>query len=339
MSQHPRVGIVGYGLAGRYFHAPFLKAAGFQIAGVLTSNSERAASALGNHPGVAIVRTMKELLSLSLDLVVIASPNVVHAEQAIAAMRSGVPVVVDKPMGRDFAETKQMVDISMETGVPITAYFSRRWDSDALTVKKILREGILGNVFRLDSRFERFKVEANPNAWRESSSAADGGGNLLDLQPHLVSLALDWFGPAVVSYSSVRSVRGLSDDDVVIVLKHDSGVDSYLSASAIVGSPGPRIRVMGDQGALVINNLDKQEALLRDGIYPTQAGWKVDTSSVAKIHRGEEVIDYPSEPGNYLTFYEEVAKAIRGEALMPVSTNDALAVAEILDRAREISVR
>ena len=334
-----RVGISGYGLAGRYFHAPLLKGAGFEVAGVLTRNEERAAQARADFPGVTVAKSMDELLALRLDLLVVASANIAHAEEAIAGLRAGVPVVVDKPMGRNLDETEKIIVVSDETGVMVTTYFNRLFDSDALTVKKALAEGVLGNVFRLDSRFERFRPNSNPQSWREANSVADGGGNLLDLGPHLVSLALNWFGPAEVTYASVRSIRGLADDDIVINLKHASGVDSYLSASAIIGADGPRIRLSGSNGSLVIKDLDSQEPRLRTGEYPAGGVWTPPAISRAFIHRGEEVIEYPAEPGNYSTFYSEVGKAIKGEGQWPVTKEDALAVAKILDDARAISIR
>ena len=125
----------------------------------------------------------------------------------------------------------------------------------------------------------------------------------------------------------------------MIVLKHDSGVDSYLSGSAIVGAPGPRIRLMGDKAALVISALDNQEPLLRQGINPELGGWKVDTSTPATLVRGEESEPYESVPGDYTPFYLQVAQAIRGNGVMPVSIQDALDVAEIIDKARAMSIR
>ena len=339
MSNELRVGIAGYGLAGRFFHAPLLKGCGFSVVGALTTNPERMVAARSDFPDISVVDSFDELLHLDLDLVVIATGNRAHAPQSIAALRAGIPVVVDKPMALNLAETNAVLAVSQETGTPITVYFNRRWDSDALTIKKVLAEGILGNVFRLDSRFERFRPDANAQSWREKLPAKEGGGNLLDLQPHLISLALDWFGPAKVGYASVRSIRGLSDDDVVIVLNHATGVDSYLSASAIVGAPGPRIRLMGDKGALVITDLDKQEDLLRSGKIPVGGLWQEETRSQAKIVLGTEEHPYESIPGNYALFYQAVKAALKGEGRWPVPATDALAVAEILDSAREISVR
>lgn len=334
-----RVGISGYGLAGRYFHAPVLKGAGFEVVGILTRNQQRAAQARSDFPQVTVAQTIHELLSLDLDLLVVASANIAHAEEAIAGMRAGVPVVVDKPMGRTLEETEKIIAVSDQTGTMVCTYFNRLFDSDALTVKKVIAEGAIGNIFRLDSRFERFKPTSNPESWREANSAADGGGNLLDLGPHLVSLALDWFGPAEVTYASVRSIRGLADDDIVINLKHESGVDSYLSASAIIGADGPRIRLSGSNGSLVIKDLDSQEQRLRSGAYPAGGAWSPPAISPAFIHRGDEVIPYPAEPGNYSTFYLQVGAAISGFRGWPVTPDDALAVAKILDDARALSIR
>ncbi len=334
----PRVGIAGYGLAGRYFHAPFLKAADFEVVGALTTKPERKAAAISDFPEISVVESIEELLKLNLDLLVVASANSAHASQAIAGLKAGVPVVVDKPMGRTLKETKEIVDFSKQVNVPVTTYFNRKWDSDALTIKKIIKEGILGNIFRLDSRFERYRPDLNPESWRENQTAIEGGGNLLDLQPHLVSTALDWFGPANLISASVRSLRGGSDDDVTLVLEHASGVDSYLSVSSINAAPGPRIRITGSKGSLVINEIDPQEPLLKSGKHPKNGKWSESTKSEAFLHLGDKVISYPSVDGNYSLFYIQVKQALSG-GVWPVTTDEALNVAEIIDKAREISFR
>jgi predicted dehydrogenase len=334
----PRVGIAGYGLAGRYFHAPLLRGAGFEVAAILTTNSARISNAKTDFPQAEIVGNIDDLLNCKLDLLVVASTNDAHAKQAIASLKAGVPVVVDKPMGRTLKETQEIIDVSKQTGVPVTTYFNRKWDSDSLTIKKVLADGVLGKIFRLESRFEVFKPRLKGDSWRENQSAAEGGGNLLDLQPHLLSTALDWFGPAELISSSVRSIRGASDDDIVLVLKHKNGVDSYLSASAIMGAAGPRIRLVGDQATLIIQELDPQESLLKAGGQPVDGKWQQSTKSQAFIHKGSEVIPFPSIDGNYTEFYSLVKAALTGAA-WPVTTDEALAVAKIIDQAREISFR
>lgn len=331
-----KVGIAGYGLAGRYFHAPLLKGCGYEVASILTSDQNRKSHALEDFPDTKVVTTIQELVKQSLDLIVIASANLVHAEQATAALKAGIPVVVDKPMGINLEQTQKIVELSQALGVPVATFFNRRWDSDALTIKKVIASGILGDIHRLDSRFERFRPVVNSDSWRENMSAKDGGGQLLDLQPHLISTAIDWFGRAELVTASVRSIRGAADDDSVLVLRHTNGVMSYLSASAVVGAPGPRIRILGSKGALVINDLDPQEALLRAGKYPAGGVWAEPTTSAAFIHRGTEIEEVQSICGNYALFYTAVASAIRSGTAWPVSNDDALLVASLIDQARAV---
>ena len=333
-----RVGIAGYGLAGRVFHAPLLKGVGFDVVGVLTSNPERKASAESDFPVVKVVESIEQLLELDLNLLVIATPNSVHASQAITGLKAGVPVVVDKPMGRTLKETEEIIQASKQFNTPVTTFFNRKWDSDALTIKKVINDGVIGKIFRLESRFERFREAINPESWRENQSASEGGGNLLDLQPHLLSTALDWFGPAELVSSSINSIRGGTDDDSVLVLKHASGVDSYLSASTVIGAPGPRIRLIGDKGALIISDLDPQESMLRNGLYPKGGVWGESTKSKSFIHRGDEITEYQSVDGNYAQFYVQVKEALSGGS-WPVSTDEALSVAKIIDLARLNSIR
>lgn len=336
-----KAGIVGYGLAGRYFHAPSLVSAGFDVAAICTRSLEKKADAHQDFPGSILVNSIEELVEEDLDLIVVASTNDVHVEHARLSIDAGIATVVDKPMGRDYYETLSLYDRADLANVPLTVFFNRLWDSDSLTIKKALRENVIGNVFRADSRFERFRPQLNPQAWRENSNPEAGGGLLLDLQTHLVSTALDWFGPAELVHASVREIRGASDDDVLLVLKHDSGVDSYLSASAIVGAPGPKLRLNGDQGSLVITELDHQEDLLRKGFKASSGTWLPahDITTEARIHKGSDSFSYPGEPGSYPSFYTKVREALDIGSELPVTRDFALGVARIIDQAREISIR
>ncbi len=336
-----KAGVIGYGLAGRYFHGPTLLSAGFHVTAICARSLEKKAAAHQDFPNAVIVNSIDELVAEDLDLIVVASPNEFHSEHALASIRAGINTVVDKPMGRDYYEALSLYDAAEQSGVLLTVFFNRLWDSDSLTIKKIIQQGEIGNIFRLESRFERFRPEINPLAWRESTSFEAGGGLLLDLQSHLVSTALDWFGPAELVFSSVRSVRGASDDDVLLVLKHENGVDSYLSASAISGNPGPRIRLNGDKASLVITELDKQEEILRRG-FRAQAGQWIDgdeITSSAKIYKGSDSFSYRGEAGFYPAFYNEVRLAIEHGGELPVSRELSLSVARIIDQARQISIR
>lgn len=332
-----KVGIAGYGLAGRSFHAPILAGTNFEVTAVLTTNDVRKRHAKEDFPTVKIVSTIEELCAQDLDLIVIASGNQVHLSQALTAINAGIPTVVDKPMGINVAQTREILDAADSAGVAVTTYFNRKWDSDILTLKRVIRDGQIGRVIRMDSRFERFRPQLNPQSWRENNSPEDGGGLLLDLMPHLISTAIECFGPANLKSSSIRSVRGGADDDCVLVLAHEIGVESILSASAVVGAPGPRLRVIGSEGAFVVNELDPQEALLRAGKAPKDGKWEEGTSSQAFIHRGDSVEEFKTDPGNYASFYSLVHEAIVNKKAMPISPEEILAVAQIIDKAREIN--
>lgn len=332
-----KVGIAGYGLAGRSFHAPILAGTNFEVTAVLTTNDVRKRHAKEDFPTVKIVSTIEELCAQDLDLIVIASGNQVHLSQALTAINAGIPTVVDKPMGINVAQTREILDAADSAGVAVTTYFNRKWDSDILTLKRVIRDGQIGRVIRMDSRFERFRPQLNPQSWRENNSPEDGGGLLLDLMPHLISTAIECFGPANLKSSSIRSVRGGADDDCVLVLAHETGVESILSASAVVGAPGPRLRVIGREGAFVVKELDPQEALLRAGKAPKDGKWEEGTSSQAFIHRGDSVEEFKTDPGNYASFYSLVHEAIVNKTAMPISPEEILAVAQIIDKAREIN--
>jgi predicted dehydrogenase len=322
-----RVGIFGYGLAGRVFHAPLAKYAGFDVVAIQTNNPERIAQAKADFPEVVICTDAKELLSHNLDLVIVASINTAHEANAKAAIDAGVAVVVDKPMATTLAGTRELYNYAESKNVPITVFFNRLWDSDTLTIKANL--DLIGKPHRFDGRFERFRPDLAAQSWREQSSHQQGGGLLLDLQSHLISTALDCFGPAKLKYAHVNSVRGASDDDVLLVLEHESGVVSSLAASAISGAPGPRARLLGDKGAIVINELDPQENLLRTNNYLLG-----EKRSKVELHQGEKVTAIDAIPGDYVAFYKAVAQFLEGNGELPIGKPLALQVAELIDQAR-----
>lgn len=336
-----KAGIVGYGVAGRYFHAPTLLSAGFDVAAICTRSLERKGQAHEDFPTAVIVNSVDELLDEELDLVVVASTNEVHFAHAMAALERGIATVVDKPVGLNYPETQGLFEFAWSKNVPLVAFFNRLWDSDTLTIKKALKEDAIGGVFRVESRYERFRPEINPNSWREANSPELGGGLLLDLQTHLVSIALDCFGDAELVHSSIQEVRGASEDDVVLVLKHANGVDSYLATSSIIGAAGPRVRVNGTKGSLVINEHDKQESFLRRGFLTSPGQWltQSEITSEARIYTGDSSFNYQSLPGTYPEFYIQLRQALEIGAPLPVSSELALNVAKIIDQAREINVR
>jgi predicted dehydrogenase len=196
---------------------------------------------------------------------------------------------------------------------------------------------VLGTVLRYESRFDRWRPESRAGAWREELPAAEGGGVLLDLGPHLVDQALSLHGPASDVYAEVVARRGGADDDVFVALHHVSGVVSHLWANALAAAPGPRLRVLGSSAAYVVQGLDGQEDALRSGRTPDQPGFGAEPRERwGRLLRGDgDGDEVATEPGSWLTFYSTLARCLRGEAPPPVAAHDAVAGLEVLDAARE----
>jgi scyllo-inositol 2-dehydrogenase (NADP+) len=229
-----RGAVIGYGLAGSVFHAPLIASTpGLALSTVVTGNPERQAEVRRAHPDSEVVSDAAEVFERSSehDFVVVAAPNDAHVDLTRRALDAGLPVVVDKPLAPTAPEARALVERAEELGILLTVFMNRRWDSDQLTLRRLLDEGKLGEVLRYESRLERWRPalsEAKP--WRESSSPEAGGGVLLDLGSHLVDQAIELFGAVVRVYAEIESRRGGSDDDVFLALEHRSGARSHLSA-------------------------------------------------------------------------------------------------------------
>jgi predicted dehydrogenase len=337
MGMPARVALLGYGLAGSVFHAPFIATTdGLELAVVVTGNDERKAQAQSEHPGATVLPTSDEVWERAdeLDLVVVATPNRTHVSLARAALEAGLPVVLDKPFARTADEGRALVDAARERGLMVTVFQNRRWDGDFLTLQGLLEEGRLGRVHRLESRFERWRPKPG-GGWRER--AEEGGGLLLDLGSHLVDQALQLFGPVREVYAEVdlRREGAQVDDDDFLALEHESGVRSHLWMSALSAERGPRFRVLGNRAAFVKHGLDIQEEALRSGRSPTDADWGEEPRARwGRLVTGDEVEEVPTVPGSYGSFYAGVAESLRDSVPPPVDARESVAVLEVLDTAR-----
>lgn len=335
-----RVGLVGYGLAGRVFHASLIqRTEGLQLASVVTSDRGRAAQAAHDHPGVRVIDSADALFHVDahIDVVVVAAANAAHVPLARRAIEAGIPVVVDKPLAPDASSARALVRQAEDAGVLLTVFQNRRWDNDFLTLQALVSSGRLGTVHRFESRFERWAPTLRQRSWREDPRPGMGAGLLLDLGSHIVDQAVLLFGPAaVVSAELDRRRRGSQvDDDVFVALTHASGVRSHLWASAVASRPGPRFRVLGSKAGYVRYGLDPQEQQLKDGIGPGDPGWGAQSASQdGTLGVGETLTSVPTVPGAYETFYAMVVAALDGRGPVPVDPWDAVRVAEILEAAR-----
>ncbi|KQV24887.1 Gfo/Idh/MocA family oxidoreductase [Yonghaparkia sp. Root332] len=357
-----RTGIIGFGLSGRVFHAPFLATnPAFELSAIATGSPERAAEARAAHPTARISSSPEALLEFALagglDLVVLASPPHVHREQAIAALEAGAAVVIDKPFAPSVADAEAIIAAADAAAAaaaadaaaapatgrtpaprPLTVFQNRRWDGDFLTVRRVVGSGALGRIHRFESTFERFGAP-KLDRWQGRIGPEQGGGILFDLGSHLIDQALSLLGPARLEHVELTRVRaGIgNEDDAFVSLIHDGGVRSHLTMSRVAAQSGPRFRVLGDESAFSVHGLDGQEHALRQGMRPGSAGYGTTPESewgVVGVEGGVPALaPVPTEAGDYPAFYAGVAASIRHGAPMPVDARDALETVRLIEEA------
>lgn len=334
-----RVALIGFGLGGAAFHAPLIATVpGLELATIVTSNPERRAQAAREYPEARVVESADAIWQNAADheLVVITTPNRLHAPLALRALASGLAVVIDKPFATTAAEARQVIDEARRRKLLVTPYHNRRWDSELLTVKRLIAEGTLGDILRFESRLERWRPVPKQD-WRELGAPEEAGGLLYDLGSHLIDQALHLFGAVTHVYAELDRRRpGVAvDDDVFVALTHASGVRSHLATSVLAAQSAPRVRVLGTRAAYLKLHADEQEAALRAGARPDRADWGVEPREHwGLLGVGAEARPVRSEPGAYQRFYAGVAASLREGAPPPVEPEDAVKGLEIIEAAQ-----
>jgi len=334
-----RVALIGFGLAGRVFHAPLLDAtSGLRLASIVTSDPSRQGEARARYPDAKVLERVDDLWSTAPDhdLVVVATPNRSHAPLALAALDAGLPVVVDKPFAPTAAEAESILDAARQRGLLLSVFQNRRWDGDFLTVQRIVADGAVGPVVRFESRFERWRPERDPTAWRERGDPGEGGGLLLDLGSHLVDQAVVLFGLPTHVYAEVEQRRDGAevDDDTFVALSHANGVRSHLWCSTVSRLLGPRLRVLGLHGAYEKQGLDGQEPALAAGGRPDAADWgREPEERWGTLATGDGERRVETTAGAYPAYYAGIADSLRTGAPPPVDPADAIAVLRVLEAA------
>ncbi len=324
-----RIGLVGYGSAGRTFHAPLIAAAGLELAAVATGNPERADQVHHDAPGATVVPDLEALLGTDLDLVVLASPSGVHVEQVKRVVEAGVPLVVDKPLGVDASSALEAVDAAAQAGVPMTVFQNRRYDPEFLTLTQVVRDGLVGDVVRAELRWERWRPVPK-DRWRENAPPAEGGGVLLDLFSHLIDQAVVLFGPIETVYAELASVTTAAEDTAFLSCGHRSGIVSHLGSTSLAAAPGPSVRLLGLRAAFVVGALGMEETAFTE-FQPA------DSDHIGWLVRGDDREPVAGQPGDQADFYREVAHALTADdpqAAMPVDPRDAVHVLAVIDAAR-----
>lgn len=325
----PRAVVIGYGYAGRSFHSYLINLTpGLTLHGVVSSSAEKRQQ-IEQERGCKAYSSFGEVLAdPAVDLVVLATPNDLHATYAIQAMEAGKHVVTDKPMAVTLAEADKMVAAAKRTGKLLSVFQNRRWDGDYLTVRKLLDEGQLGTVRWIEMAWQRWGA---PRGWR--GQAEKGGGRLYDLGAHLVDQLLQLF-PQPVAAVYCRTHHDFSHTDVeshaLITVHFANGATGVCDLSSMSAIDKPRFKIYGDRATFIKYGLDPQEEAMRAGQIDTAINRE---DSYGQLNDGTTETVIPTVPGRWRSYYENVRDAVNGEAELAVKATEVQRVMVVLDAA------
>ncbi len=332
--------LVGYGNAGKTFHSPLLDAAnGIDLAAIVSSRPD---AVHADWPGVTVIPDFDTALAdPSVELIVLATPNQQHAPQAIAALKAGKNVVVDKPFAINAMEAQAIAEAAKASGKLCAAFQNRRWDSHVLTFKRFLDEGRMGDVAEVFLRYDRLRPVV-PTRWRDQD--LPGSGMLYDLGSHLVDQAVFFFGKPDWVMADVFAQRpnAAIHDYFNLILAY--GRTRVIVHSCMIDAvPGAAIEAQGTKGVFIKYGLDTQEAALMAGGRPRDAGFGIDPSQAVFTPVDGLETGTPEQvacgPGNYVAYYEAVAAAIAEGRPSPVPLEQSLLVMRILDLALQSATK
>ncbi|RIV85630.1 oxidoreductase [Aurantiacibacter zhengii] len=321
------VGLIGFGLGGRVFHAPFIQhTPGLALRAVVSSDP---AKVQAHHPEVAVMPTVDDLLrDEGIALVVVSSPDHLHGEHAIAALQAGKHVLVDKPFATSLADARRVSEVAEEQGRLLTVFQNRRWDADFLTLRRLLDAGELGDVVHFESHFDRWRPDV-AEVWKEQRD----GGSWQDLGPHLIDQAIALFGRPQAVTADIATMRaGAQAPDWFHVVLHYPAMRAILHSTKMAASHDLRFIVHGTGGSWIKHGMDTQEPALIAGALPRDEDFGRDPREGLLTFGDErESIQPANERGDYAAFWKALEAALCGKDANPVPASQALAVMEVLD--------
>ena len=335
MTTSLQVALVGYGFVGKVFHAPLITAVdGLALHTVVSSNAD---AVQADFPDVRVAPSLDVALAdPTIDIVVIATPNALHAPQAHAAFDAGKHVVVDKPFTVTVPEAEAVIAHAARADRLLSVFHNRRYDADFRTLRHLLADEALGSVVQFESHFDRFRLEVR-DRWRER--AGPGAGLWYDLGPHLIDQALQLFGAphGITADIAVQRDGGETADYFHATLRYPR-LRVILHASTMMAAHDLRYSVHGTLGSFVKQGLDTQEDALKAGRKPGDALWGHDSrpgtlTTVHGEHTSTRIV--AGEPGDSRRYYAGVRDAIRGNGLNPVPAGEALAVMKLIELGLE----
>jgi predicted dehydrogenase len=334
-----RVGLVGFGLAGRVFHAPLVSSVdGLELAAVVERHTNQVAE---RYPGITTYRSLEAMLEdASLGLFVVATPSGSHFEVARQLLEAGKNVIVDKPMAVRSDEISELMKLAEARGVLLVPFQNRRWDGDFLTVQRLLREGSLGRLVHLESTFDRWSPGTARRPWKDDPAE---GGLLLDLGTHLADQALTLFGnPLAISAEVLRERDGKGANDAFTLRLRYEGLWVTLGAACLSSLQRPRFHLRGTKGNYWKYEEDQQESALSKITRIEDSAWGQEPVArwgllKVDIDGGKVTRPVPPVPGDYRLFYAGIRDALLGKTAPPAAALEAWRTARLLEWAQESS--
>ncbi|MEM8896792.1 MAG: oxidoreductase [Bacteroidota bacterium] len=338
MNQPIKVGLFAYGMSGKVFHMPLLDHdPNFQVSKVLERSRITASQ---DYPYLTVVKKAEELLEdPDIELIIVNTPEATHASLCKQALEAGKHVVSEKAFTVTSQEAQELIQLADEKELILSVFQNRRWDSDFLTVKKVIEEGLLGRIVSFESHFDRYRTFIKPATWKEDD--APGTGILYNLGSHLIDQALVLFGEPQEVFADLRVVRthGRVPDYFSLILFYPT-FTATLKASYLVRGRHPKYQVLGETGSFKKFGMDPQEDALKAGIPYGSAGWgeeeehnwgELDT----RISGLDLTARVQSIPGSYLSFYANIFEAIRQGKPLEVQAETALKTIQIIESSYE----
>ena len=330
-----RIGVVGYGTGGQHFHTPFIAAArGCTLAGIVARARDTVARARADWPGTPIFASLTEMIVAGVcDAVTITTPPQTRRSLVLEAIAAGLHVIADKPFAPDAAGAMELDKAAKAKGVVLGVYQNRRFDADLQTLRKVITDGRLGRVWRIESRMDQdgaHTLEPGPT-----------GGLLRDLGSHVVDQMIYLLGPVTVVDAQLDFIdlpQGLTDASFTITLRHESGAHSHVSASKLNHIDARELRAYGDLGAYVSSTTDVQAQDIFAGKRPSDdmAAWGYEPkANWGTLHTEAGATPIPSEQGRYHDYYEAFETAVRTGTHPPVTAEEGARTLAVLDAARQ----
>lgn len=340
MSKVIKTGICSFGMSGQIFHAPFIYVnPGFEFTAVVERSKDLARQ---RYPNVKVYTSVADMLAdKELELIVVNTPNYTHFEYVKAALEAGKNVIVEKPFTVTTTEAEALIALAKEKKLLLSVYHNRRYDSDFKIVRKVLNEGLLGDVLEAEIHYDRFKEELSYKKHKEVANP--GTGSLYDLGSHLIDQALQLFGFPTSLWADIRIIRkdSVVDDYFELVLFYDT-LRVRLKCSYLIREALPSYQIHGRIGSFIKTKSDIQEAQLQRGLLPNSPDWGAEAPHEwGLLHTtidGKTVKQYlPGTSGNYMDYYQGIYEAIANNAPNPVDPKDAENVIRIIEAAFQSS--